>query len=386
MAKANIKTHVCADCGQDFEGGPRAERCESCRPEYQRAKNRERTQAWRAARPKEELPDPVCEDCGKTFARAPNGRRTKKYCEPCRLDRVRTNERESMQRIRAAQGPLRRTCADCPADITGSASRVVRCEPCNKAHRTAVMKAYQKAYRAANRIPKEFFCKTCGVKIERKNRPGVVHYCDDCRPAAATATRKRAQANLRAKRGTEWVTHCAYCGVEYEKPKQGSRFPSRCFKCSRQRHYDYMRGRREANAGDSTCRDCGTEVTSKRKGPRHPRCASCAKKAQLANWLRYAEVYRHIRRAWKYAADYERFSPREIYERDGWRCGVCRKLISKKLRHPNPMSVSLDHKISLANGGPHSRLNTQPAHLRCNIRKNKYDALPGEQMPLPISF
>ena len=111
-----------------------------------------------------------------------------------------------------------------------------------------------------------------------------------------------------------------------------------------------------------------------------------AKKVQKANWLEYAQAYRHMRRAWKLANGYERFSPKEIYERDKWRCGICRKRISRKLRHPNPMSVSLDHKISLANGGPHTRANTQPAHLRCNIRKNKYDALPGQQMPLPIVF
>lgn len=65
----------------------------------------------------------------------------------------------------------------------------------------------------------------------------------------------------------------------------------------------------------------------------------------------------------------DRFTNEEIFERDGWRCGVCRRKVRRKLKHPHPMSASLDHIIPLADGGEHVRTNVQCAHLRCNIEK-----------------
>jgi 5-methylcytosine-specific restriction endonuclease McrA len=58
-----------------------------------------------------------------------------------------------------------------------------------------------------------------------------------------------------------------------------------------------------------------------------------------------------------------------IYVRDGWLCGICGHAIDPDLRWPDPMSVSLDHVVALANGGDHSAANLQAAHLVCNIRK-----------------
>ena len=61
--------------------------------------------------------------------------------------------------------------------------------------------------------------------------------------------------------------------------------------------------------------------------------------------------------------------PAMIYVRDGWLCGICGHAIDPDLRWPDPMSVSLDHVVALANGGDHSAANLQAAHLVCNIRK-----------------
>jgi len=58
----------------------------------------------------------------------------------------------------------------------------------------------------------------------------------------------------------------------------------------------------------------------------------------------------------------ERFSPGEIYERDGWQCGICQQ-------HVEPADATLDHIIPLSRGGPHTRANVQLAHRRCNSRK-----------------
>jgi 5-methylcytosine-specific restriction endonuclease McrA len=61
----------------------------------------------------------------------------------------------------------------------------------------------------------------------------------------------------------------------------------------------------------------------------------------------------------------ERFNVLEIYERDGWRCGICGKKASRK-PWPHPLSATLDHVIPLSEGGEHTRANSRCAHLSCN--------------------
>lgn len=59
----------------------------------------------------------------------------------------------------------------------------------------------------------------------------------------------------------------------------------------------------------------------------------------------------------------------EIFERDGWVCGVCGDAIDPTLVRPDMRSVSLDHIVPLARGGDHVPENCQAAHLGCNISK-----------------
>jgi 5-methylcytosine-specific restriction endonuclease McrA len=72
----------------------------------------------------------------------------------------------------------------------------------------------------------------------------------------------------------------------------------------------------------------------------------------------------------------EMFDSREIFERDGWRCGICRRRVSQKLSWPHPRSVSLDHIVPISAGGGHVRENVQCSHLECNLRK--LDLGPGQ--------
>lgn len=57
----------------------------------------------------------------------------------------------------------------------------------------------------------------------------------------------------------------------------------------------------------------------------------------------------------------------DIFERDGWICQLCKKKVNKKLKHPHPMSASLDHIVPISDNGPHLKTNCQLAHLRCNV-------------------
>jgi predicted nucleic acid-binding Zn ribbon protein len=65
----------------------------------------------------------------------------------------------------------------------------------------------------------------------------------------------------------------------------------------------------------------------------------------------------------------DRIDPLEVFAADGWTCQLCGKSIDQALRHPHPMSASLDHVVPLAAWGTHTRDNVQASHLTCNIRK-----------------
>lgn len=75
------------------------------------------------------------------------------------------------------------------------------------------------------------------------------------------------------------------------------------------------------------------------------------------------------RRARLVGARVESFTHTEVYERDGWVCGICTEQVNRSLTYPNPMSPSLDHIVPLSLGGEHSRANTRLSHLTCNVKR-----------------
>ena len=69
----------------------------------------------------------------------------------------------------------------------------------------------------------------------------------------------------------------------------------------------------------------------------------------------------------------ERFNPtprlrREVYERDGWQCGLCALPIDPNLCWPDKWSASLDHVVPQSRMliPDHSASNLRAVHLQCN--------------------
>ena len=58
-----------------------------------------------------------------------------------------------------------------------------------------------------------------------------------------------------------------------------------------------------------------------------------------------------------------------IYERDNWRCQLCRKKVDPSLPGGLPLAHSLDHIIPRSLGGSNEPSNLQLAHHECNWRK-----------------
>jgi hypothetical protein len=65
----------------------------------------------------------------------------------------------------------------------------------------------------------------------------------------------------------------------------------------------------------------------------------------------------------------ERFTIKEIADRDRWICHLCHKVVpQRKLRRNHPLGPTLDH---LDPDGPHSPLNVALAHRRCNSSRGR---------------
>lgn len=79
--------------------------------------------------------------------------------------------------------------------------------------------------------------------------------------------------------------------------------------------------------------------------------------------------YVRWRRARRLGVVTEPYASEEIAERDGWRCQICRKRISRKLKWPHPRSLSIDHIIPVSLGGDDVKANVNATHLICNMHK-----------------
>lgn len=80
--------------------------------------------------------------------------------------------------------------------------------------------------------------------------------------------------------------------------------------------------------------------------------------------------YERKKRALKRGSNHEPYTGNYIFERDGWICQICGRRINKRLKHPNPLSKSIDHIVPISKGGADAPSNVQAAHLRCNLGKN----------------
>lgn len=103
------------------------------------------------------------------------------------------------------------------------------------------------------------------------------------------------------------------------------------------------------------CQECGAQTD--RWGRR---CEPCAEAGRRVRWQR-----KNLKRR----ADGEPMSIREVAERNGWRCHLCRRKVSAALQWPHPRSASRDHLIPVADGGTNDPANLALAHLSCNVRR-----------------
>lgn len=129
----------CSNCGASTaDRGANAVYCAACYVKAASARKCEAERRRRAGLPKRER---YCATCQVSISERGS---TAVYCRSCKQDRERVTKRAQMQRVRAAErvGSLngKRTCLDCPTEMTGSHGLAPRCQPC-RAKRRAAMQA-----------------------------------------------------------------------------------------------------------------------------------------------------------------------------------------------------------------------------------------------------
>jgi len=86
------------------------------------------------------------------------------------------------------------------------------------------------------------------------------------------------------------------------------------------------------------------------------------------------------RRARLRGAHHERYSRHQIFERDHWRCHICRRKTLRTKVVPHPRAPVIDHLVPLAEGGDDTAANVATACFMCNAIKRECGG--GEQLAL----
>jgi hypothetical protein len=200
------------------------------------------------------------------------------------------------------------------------------------------------------------YCRECWRGISRaqylKNRDGI----------NARNREKRAEkraAGIPANLTYSPEVACDRCGLRF-RPRKGVtiHWASTCLPCRDGKPIEH--GHATTYARGCRCRPCTEVATANALRKKRERL--------LASGL--PDDNSHRTRARRFGGLYEHIDRQAVFDRDGWRCGICNQPVDKTLEWPDPMSVSLDHIVPMSRGGDHSYENVQCAHLVCNQTKS----------------
>lgn len=274
-------------------------------------------------------------------------------CRPCRS----TPEWQAARRERNKLAQRKRRHGD-----DAPAERSVNCAVCGELFTCSLM--------ATNRIKCDVHkhwrirpCSRCGTDHYSQNKAGSRSYCsNDCKEIATEDRRLPPSTKLKWRQ-------CLKCSKWMCRPR-ARKYCS--FNCWHSMTYKIRSG---------SCHLCGIAIAKSRQY-----CVDCSerrkaetrKASQRRRRQKYGNSFRA--RARQHGVRYERVDRTKVYERDGWKCGICQRKVNRRLKAPHPMSASLDHIVPMSLGGDHLYVNCQLAHHRCNSLKSSSGS--GDQLAL----
>jgi len=239
-----------------------------------------------------------------------------------------------------------------------------------------------------------YVCQNCGKKYKAKKKNRDKYCSRECAFEAHKMTITCKQCGKEYKLSEGWQDQnycskechdkaftftCEICGKTLIGTSPNQKYCSRAcrLEASRRRSSEIYRRKFEEKYSGKTliCKVCGKEFVpeygSKRRSFCSDECKEEAMKEHRRKRDKSAEKAR--RRARKRNCEIEKFTKKEIFERDNWICQICGKPVDKNLKYPDPYVATLDHIVPLAKGGNHTRDNVQLAHFICNSYKRDLD-------------
>lgn len=208
----------------------------------------------------------------------------------------------------------------------------------------------------------------CGAPLVYPGRGRPPTRCADCRRPKSPAAPSACSRCCRHPAVSRRAKLCAWCSTTTRNPP---RPPRPCLCCGwsfvpKSHHTRYCSDRcRWGRPVESSairlhpCTDCGTAISR----PRAEVCRPCA-----ADRLRAHYSAKGFERRALVAAG-ERFTAREIAERDGWCCHLCAIPIPDRPYTGHPLDLTIDHLVPVVLGGAHTRANVRAAHRFCNLSR-----------------
>ena len=171
--------------------------------------------------------------------------------------------------------------------------------------------------------------------------------------------------------GDDSSRNCQWCGESYCPRERRVSFFC-CRECKdADRNAGMAAARLAAKPMNRICLQCGDPMSASMRSDAKFCSARCNETAHaLQRKLRARGGYR----------DEPGYVRVQIAERDKWRCGICRKPVDQRLRHPSPFAGSLDHVVPVSQGGTSDPGNLRLTHLVCNLRRS--DGGGGEQLAI----
>lgn len=286
------------------------------------------------------------------------------------------------------------SCGHCGVLFFGNANKRFCSTKCRDRSRPSEKKRIKSVAQCTDRRAKSkyaFACEHCGTPAYRHQNGTAAskgyanRWCSQkCRKASlAVARQQRAEAKEPKEPKPKYSPinrhPCEVCGVLLWRNTQT---------CSKQCLYKLQSKRAQrARAVSKSCLGCSIQfcwIWPYRgkfcSDECRDRTTSVAKRVSK-------RTYNHMYgKSWRKKArirgvPYELVNRIKVFNRDGWRCQICRKPTPRELLGSGkPREPTLDHRIPITKDGPHTYANTQCACRGCNTWKNNKYTL--GQLPL----
>src|SRR6266511_603547 len=258
-------------------------------------------------------------------------------------------------------------CRECgePFERTrrGGAPQVYCTRDCCRAAGSRKSAARQRESTARTRVTRPVVCAECGGAIVQPDRGRPRRYCS-MKCNARVQNRRMNRRRLPLADPLPTPRDCAHCGTAFTPKRRDQIY---CYNESAAPYCAVLAYQARRRAGEPLrqveqqlrCQECGSEFTAFKSNARW-----CSQKCKNRNTSRVMS-----RRRVAATPGRTPYTDLEIFERDGWRCHLCRKKVKKSVPRTHPDGATIDHLVPISLGGVDEPANVATAHWRCNHEK-----------------